>query len=102
MHKVLKELLDNGVSFEISKDENRESYVYEITGFYKSNFVKLREKDSDTLEATCRYNETETITSFDDLVRLNYRWWDYSKDRFDGWASPEGDYMKHFKRLGLV
>jgi hypothetical protein len=72
-----------------------------IDGFYKSGTILLTH-DEENFIVKARYNEETTITSFDDLVYLNYGWWQRSKDRSDWWKQPNLTWADEMVRLGLV
>ena len=77
--------------------------VWYLKGFYKSNEVKLTGMpEFGYVLATMRYGETEEIYNYDDLVRLNYRWWLGYRDRFSGWESPDKLFQEDMIRLKLV
>ena len=77
-------------------------FEYDVYGFYKSNSVRVN-LASNTV--TARYNE---VTEFDPaklkeaLVELNYDWWLFSKDRYDGWARPDGAWWPLLAEAGYV
>lgn len=103
MNKIIEEILKNGipVSMEYNKEKNK--IVYIIEGFYKSGSINLEEKENeDVLIATARYDEQTIVESFKDLVSLNYDWWMYSKDKYDGWKSPESRWLPFLLEMGLV
>ncbi len=74
---------------------------YRIEGFYKSGGVNLFETP-DGIFAEARYNEITQIESFEDLVHLNYRWWDISKERFEGWKTPDERWLPLLLERNLV
>ena len=93
---IIKALVDRDISVEITKEG------FKIRGFYKSGEILLRPAEGDTFIAVARYNEEDEIGEFDDLVRLNYYWWDRSKDRYEGWTNPEEDWIPDLERLGYI
>lgn len=101
MNKILQELLETGISLQIGYDRKLEQSTYAVSGFYKSNYVELIESD-DKLIARARYNEITEIESLQDLVLLNYCWWDLSKDRFDGWKNPNSQWLPLLIKFGYV
>lgn len=56
-------------------------FIYTIDGFYKSDGVSIETEDG-KLIATARYNEKTEINKLEDIVALNYEWWEYSRDKF--------------------
>lgn len=46
-------------------------------------------------QAIARYNEITPIESLLDLAKLNLQWYEYSKDRFEGWTGLN----MHWKRV---
>ena len=52
--------------------------------------------------AHARYNEKTDIESLDDLVHLNYTWWQNYKDRYEGWQNPEQDWIPLMEKLNLI
>lgn len=94
MHKLVKTLVDKGLSVNISKEG------YSLEGFYKSGSVIFNELNENTLLCHQRYDEVEEVSSFDDIVRVNFKWWQRSKAR--GWGNPEEFWLQEFIRLDLV
>jgi hypothetical protein len=93
---IIKELLDRCIPITLKKEG------FEVEGFYKSNYMLLQPSDNDAFIAMDRYNETTDIDNFDDLVRLNYKWWFKSRDRFEGWKDPDQRWLEDMERLGLI
>jgi len=74
-----------------------------VDGFYKSGTVFLLPKTDKTFTAISRYDERTDIAFIEDLVALNYQWWEYSKDRgFDGWLSPNDWWLPLLEKGGYV
>ena len=69
--------------------------VYEIGGFYKSGSVTL---DLNTRVITARYNEQTVIPEWSnilqELVWLNNKWHQRSKDHFDGWYEVDSGWSR--------
>ena len=94
---LLNELLEANFEYSVSK-----AGVY-LEGFYKSSGITLVYDDVEqNWVATARYNEKTVVNTLDDLVHLNYQWWQYSKDRYEGWANPEEEWLPLMVKLGLV
>ena len=60
---------------------------YYLEGFYKSGGVRLR-RDPEGYVFTDRYT-TKLIEGIEDLSYEHLRWWDASKERYEGWQQPE-------------
>lgn len=74
---------------------------FAVGGFYKSGTVTV---DLVAETITARYNE---VSAFNGdlrqiLVDTNYDWWQHSKDRFDGWASPDSNWLPLLMEYGLI
>lgn len=99
---ILNKLTENDIDYTVTKQGIK------IEGFYKSGCITLIPLLNSngyfiSFKAIARYNDTRIITSFDDLVRFNYDWWMYSRDRgYDGWKNPDEKFANHFSRLGLI
>lgn len=96
---LLEQITDLGLSVTRSKVDG--VIRYEIPGFYKSGTVNLI-FNKDECIAEARYQEKTHIRNLDDLIHLNYEWWDRSKDRYEGWKEPHSAFAAHFIRLGLA
>ena len=101
---LVKDLLSKGFHItEVTLMDNGD-LAYTLNGFYKSSGIKIFE-ESDILYVKARYNEITPLddeTPFDSLVHLNYRWWLYSKNRFDGWTIPEEKWLPYLKEKNLI
>jgi len=78
---------------------------YELRGFYKSGTLKLFatiEHGSPVIIAEARYHEQSRIFSWDEIVHINYDWWVRTRDRHEGWNTPDAGFLEDFERLGLV
>lgn len=100
MHSIILEMLDKGFQFNLYKKE--EKMYFQLEGFYKSGTVDLHVDDNGELIAESRYNKKEVITSFDDMVALNYDWWSSSKDRADFWQTPNEKWLPYLIEMGYV
>lgn len=96
LNETLLTFLEKGFEATLSKD------CIKIEGFYKSGIVTLEPQEDGTFIAHSRYNQTNKIESFDDLVRLNYEWWQYSKNRAEFWEKPDLKWGNEMALLGLV
>lgn len=99
MNKIIEECIKIGICVKCEYIHNS-GFVYEIDGFYKSGTISIEEIDG-KLIATARYNETKEIVTPKDIVELNYQWWEYSKDRFDGWEIPSEIWKNLFDKYDL-
>lgn len=103
MNKIIEEIVKNGIPIQLSFNKEKNKMIYTIDGFYKSGSIDLEEKDGgNDLIATARYGEQTLVCNFNDLVSLNYDWWMYSKDRYDGWKNPESCWLPFLIDMGLV
>lgn len=100
MNNIIKELLDKGFRLELFKDVQGE-LCHQLPGFYKSSGVVLRDIENGVM-AFSRYNQMDEIYEFRDLVYLNHRWWQSSKEKYDGWVNPEEDWLPYLIEEGLV
>ena len=92
-------LIEAGVPVTFTKD----GVVLE--GFYKSGNVTLVERPHDlpTLIAIDRYKEETVIQDVQDIIDLNFDWWERSRTRgVDGWERPAGGWLSLFEAQGLV
>jgi hypothetical protein len=96
---IVTDVLKKGIDVRIKHVDGKN--VYEVNGFYKSNVMCLYVQGNAVI-AECRYHEKTEICSFNDLACLNVNWWHRSKDRFDGWSSPDGAWLPTLLDLGLV
>lgn len=94
MEKLIEDIVKRGIPVKISYDSEHDNIIYSLDGFYKSGTVILYKTSTGKRECVARYNETNIIENFDDLVYLNYDWWIRSRDRSEGWQTPH-DYWKH-------
>ena len=72
---ILNALVEAGIELTVTK------LGITIAGFYKSSGVRLILIEDGKLLATSRYNQNDIIESLDDLVQLNYDWWQATKNR---------------------
>jgi len=99
INKIIEESIKIGIPIKCEFVPNR-GFVYEVDDFYKSGSITIEEEDG-KLIAMARYNEKTEITKPEDIVQLNHRWWDYSKDRFEGWRHPNPTWEKLFDMFEL-
>jgi hypothetical protein len=99
---LIRQLLENNVPVgDLSLVDGR--IACRLSGFYKSSGLSIYEDDG-VIYALARYGEVDALgeNPFESLVRINYRWWQSSKDRYEGWKNPEACWLPHFLRMGLV
>ena len=71
-----------------------------VQGFSKSGTIKLLYSyDHEDITALARYDETQTINDYDDLVSYAFTWYRNSYDR--GYELPEM-WVDDFLRLGYI
>jgi hypothetical protein len=103
--EIIVTLVQNEIPVSIVQKEidGEKQIGFEVDGFYKSGTVFLLPTSDRTFTAISRYNERTDIAFIEDLVALNYEWWDRSKDRgFDGWKSPDCRWMALLEKGGYV
>jgi hypothetical protein len=102
MNPIIQEILEKGIKVQIVFNTETQKNEYIIDGFYKSGTITLFENQHDLLMAFARYGELTLITKFDDLVDLNHSWWIASAPRYEGWASPDPQWLPYLLEKGLV
>lgn len=95
-HPIVLELIEKGFELRV-----RKSGVL-VDGFYKSGSIELVLNNENELIAKSRYEQEDVIESFEDLVSLNYEWWQKSKNRNDHWLNPTKQWGELMVELGLV
>lgn len=98
---TLKEILKHNIPVSIEYDYLLDRFEYIIEGFYKSGSIRIYE-DCDYMLATSRYNQLDEIENIEDLVKLNYRWWKNSQDRYEGWKNPDFRWIPLLEKYGLI
>ena len=93
-NQLLNEIVKSEIELTVSKNG------ITIVGFYKSSGILLTSLDNGTLLATARYDEKTIIETLDDLVALNYKWWQYSISL--GWTDPEEAWLPLLVASGRV
>lgn len=103
MNKIIEELIKNGIPVTCEYNSKTEQIEYVVNGFYKSGEIRLiDDKNNGSLSSYGRYNEIRVIFELRDIVELNYDWWQYSKDRFDGWKNPDGKWIPLLEKFELI
>lgn len=101
LESILAELLLHKITVVMNWDSTYGIFTYEISGFYKSGTVRLIPMGG-KIEAHSRYNEVDEIDSIKDLCFLNLHWWKSSRDRYDGWKSPDGAWIPLLEKYGMI
>lgn len=96
VHPVVLTLIEKDVELTVCKEG------ISIDGFYKSGTIRLVVNERDELIAHSRYQQEDTIETFEDLVHLNYEWWQQSKNRSSHWKKPETEWGDFMAEIGLV
>jgi hypothetical protein len=102
MNRIIEDLVRKGFCLYVKYNKDEDRFEYELDGFYKSGSVTFYEDKNGQLESISRYDKVNSIDSFDDIVNLNYQWWLYSKDRFNGWTSPDSNWLPYLLEAGLI
>jgi len=101
---LLRPLLDVGIVLELVWHE-KYGYGFNIEGFYKSGKVSIYcndVPDEHQYIVFSRYDQTDYIDNFKDLVIINYEWWLKSHDRHDGWAKPDSKWIQFLINESLI
>ncbi len=87
MPGLISTILHHGIPVSMEVENNE--LVFTLRGFYKSNGVRIYSlEDEIHYKVKDRYKE-EIISDFSDLVGLHYYWWISSKNKYEGWATPD-------------
>lgn len=92
----IEELVEAGIDVFLQKGGK-----FYIEGFYKSGSITI-EWDTSQWVACARYNEVTRIDTLQDLVELNYDWWQRSKDRCEGWEQPNDKWVPLLLKYGYI
>lgn len=99
MPPLVKEMNRRGVPFKLDGATGDIT----IAGFYRSSGVSLEIGDGDAITAVDRRNARTTVTSFDDLVRLNYDWWIRTNGKTgENHQNPDRPWLDEFLTRGMV
>ena len=105
MHPFVDEILRKGIGVKLEYNAIKERNEYIIDGFYKSGTIKLIERvgyGDNAFLAESRYDQIDFINTFNDLVYLNYEWWMDSRERYEGWADPDPQWLPHLIGANLI
>ena len=86
---IIKQMADLGASFRLEQD----GALY-LDGFYKNGPMKL-DFEGENLVAIDRRNRKESISNFDDLVKLNFKWWKMGNTK-STYITPERPWLDQF------
>ncbi len=86
LHPIILECLKQEIPVELSYDEDGECVIYVVGGFCKSSQAELIVQTDNTILAKTRYDQMDTIESFQDLAELAFEWFD--KSCSDTWQTP--------------
>lgn len=71
-------------------------------GFYKSDGCASLCVIDGHLFLCARYDSKTPINGIEDIVRCSMGWYEYSRDRFDGWATPPAHWAALYAELAPV
>lgn len=95
-----KMLIENGIKADISHDLLKMKNYIKVFNFYKSDTVEIYEEDGDFI-AYSRYDTKTPINSIEDLVKLNYQWWQSSKDKLEDWETPSPEWKRLYDKYQI-
>ena len=100
LEELIKEVLSNGIPVTgVQYDKEKDTLVYEVSGFSKSGTAELY-YDEGVIKCKTRYNRIDVINDFDDLVDVAYDWNEgYCQREPFGW---DAYWLPIFEREGLV
>ncbi len=99
INDLIKELSGLGIRFELETVDGSIAYL-PLSGFYKSDgLTYIREVDGNIV-LEMRYGEEKIVEDISDIVSASYDWYEYSKDRFDGWAQPDALWGSLYEKYG--
>jgi len=96
-----KMLIDNGIKADISHDVLKMKNYIKVFNFYKSDTVEIYEEEGSFI-AHSRYDIKTPINSIEDLVQLNYQWWQSSKAKLEDWETPSPEWETLYKKLQIA
>lgn len=98
---VVVELTKSGVRMKVEAREGRLMASFE-DGFYKSDGLAYLCVENGLLYLHSRYSGKDEICSYRDIVEHSRRWYEYSKDKFAGWATPPSIWAKLYAEHGVT
>jgi hypothetical protein len=96
---LVKELVDAGIHVTLMKEEDEYKVFFE-NGFYKSGSTHIT-CECNVLVMCSRYDRTVVISNLEDIVTESYYWYEFSKDRFEGWKTPVETWSKLYEKFNL-
>lgn len=96
---LVQELVKRGIKVEIRQGEVGPEFFIG-SGFYKSDGSARLVDEGDAVVLHMRYKSSVVVDNLFDIVHESYRWYDYSKDRFDGWSLPDPDWVDLYQSCG--
>lgn len=96
---LVQELVKRGIKVEIRQGEVGPEFFIG-SGFYKSDGPAYLVDEGDEVVLHMRYDELRIVDSIWDIVHESYRWYEYSKDRFDGWSQPDPAWVELYESCG--
>lgn len=101
LNEIILECCKREIPVSCSYNKENDRLEYEISGFYKSGNVKLY-IDNDDIICSQRYDRSDVVESFKDLVGINFYWWNSSKERYDGWKDPDHNWTNSLIEFGYI
>lgn len=92
---LASQLVDFGIPVSLLKNS-----VSIESGFYKSDGCVYLVIEDDEVVLKSRYDSSKTVELLRDIVAESYDWYDYSKDRHDGWELPAPGWDKLYDMFG--
>lgn len=77
LKEIYEKLKEHNIGFEINMAEEE----ILVEGFSKSGVAALKEAPNGDVYAYTRYDQVTEMRSFEDLVALNFEWFDSYRDR---------------------
>lgn len=99
IEEIIKELLENNISVELELYGNK--IAYKVSGFYKSDTVLLVPEE-ESITCIARYAEEDNVYNIEDLLYINKKWWERSKDRYAGWINPDSNWVNLYIKYGIL
>jgi hypothetical protein len=99
MPALIQSLFQSGVDF--SMDTKGDLL---IEGFYDNGPMRLVLDENDRVKAVDKRNKATPITSFDDLVTINFEWWKLTNAAAKGkkYTAPTQPWLGSFQTKNLV
>jgi hypothetical protein len=91
------ELAEKGVSFSMEGLTGN----FLVEGFYRNGPMKVQVTESDDIKAIDKNGKEVIVHNYDELMRLNFRWWVRSSSR-NTYVSPNRPWINDYIKAGLV